>query len=441
MNDFSSIYKIDAVFAAIESDLLSEIIPTLESLNMLMYNVEETEGNICNSHVIFLNSIIYSQYHFFISIDYNRIPKTLDYKILYVMYSEGRYGEHLYGMIKNSDYMIMYVVKYYELKQDLSNVEEVVDMLKAEARSIFIIIIITLLVHIILHGTQGKCSFQFFKLYNGNPQLKLFLSFSHSTPFKYFAFKININNFYFISHNNNDPVDESEIPMKYFRKFDSRYTIDYRIGRNTVRMIDDAIGKCSSYYSSEYKNCFTVNDVETNGTAIGSNFYTMGYTSLYFVDINDDNNVVKVVKSPFVQNTYGYNYNYTSKTIDICNALESKTDSIPMAYVHIIFPYQIENALYFYYSLFNLVQDMFIMGINEVLPKLFYYSCRIDDYDCMEDVFQSVKRTKSEISYILLPLTDEFMYKFKDEIENSNSLVVNYWYYSETLCSANYLNV
>lgn len=36
---------------------------------------------------------------------------------------------------------------------------------------------------------------------------------------------------------------------------------------------------------------------------------------------------------------------------------------------------------------------------------------------------------------------DEFMYKFKDEIKNSSSLIVNYWYFSETFCLPKYINV
>lgn len=389
------------MFASIYSDLLYQITPILDSLNILLYNVEETEGNICNSHVIFLNSIIYSQFHFFLSYEFN-VHKTLNLKPLYLIYSEGRYGDFLYNMINKSDYLAIFNIIYYQLKQDLSNVQEVVNILNAETKSIFIFIYLYLIAHIIIHGTQGKCSTQFFKLYHGNANLESFISFSHSSPYKYFAYNININNFYFISLYSNTPVDESEVPIEYYKKFNSKYAIDYRIGKNTVTNIINAMRRCTSYYSSEYKKCFSSDDVEEYGTAIGSNHYILGFMYLYIFNISN-NNIITFLTSPFVENTFAYNF--TTKTVEICEALESKTSPKLIAHVYIIFPSDNEDALNFYYSLFNIIQDMYITGMNYVVPKLYYNSCKMDDYDCIKAIFDKSKEVNSKISFILLPLT------------------------------------
>lgn len=221
---------------------------------------------------------------------------------------------------------------------------------------------------------------------------------------------MNINNFFFISLYSNSPVDESEVPIEYYKKFNSKYTIDYRIGKNTIANIIKAMRRCTSYYSSEYKNCFSSDDVEDYGTAIGSSHYTLGYIYLYVFNVSNYN-IITNLTSPFVENTYAYNF--TSKTVQVCNGLESKTSSIQIAYVYIIFPYDNEDALNFYYSLFNIIQDMYITGMNIVVQKLFFNSCKIDDYDCIKAVFNESENLNSKISFILLPLSYIYIHFIK----------------------------
>lgn len=108
----------------------------LESLEILFFSVEENEGNICSSNVVFYNSGIYAQFHFFVSANY-AIYNPPDLNRLFVIYSEGRYGDFFYSLTSNEESLHRYdIVEFHQLKKDSSNLQEIVNILSSQTHSI-----------------------------------------------------------------------------------------------------------------------------------------------------------------------------------------------------------------------------------------------------------------------------------------------------------------
>lgn len=407
-------------------DILFVIV--LESLDILYFSVEENEGNICSANVVYVNSGIYTQFHFYIAANY-AIYNPPDLNRMYIIYSEGRYGDFFYELVSTEESLEKYEIKYYQLKKDSSNVKEVVNILNSESNR-----------HIVLFAAQGKCTVEFFKLYTGSVSLYSFISFSHSTPFKIFAFEININNFYFISIYSNEIVDKDLIPYDYYYiDFNMNYTIDYRIGKHLVNNIKYSYSNCSSYSSAKYKKCFEEFPSTIKLTSIGYNFQVMGNPNLYKMD---ENKTISVYTNcPFPTVSTSYNYDLANHSFKVCNALDKTLTIKSTVNVYIIFPIEESRTLDLLYSLFYLIQNMYSKNRQNVIPLLFPTHCSFTSLECYKNVFKTLKEEKTELSYLLAPFSEEFMYELEDDIKSVKTYVVNTWWYCESLCEFNYANV
>lgn len=139
----------------------------IEENEIVLYLLQEHEGNRCNKYIQYLQASIYSQFDFFMFSYHYTIDELGDE--IYAVLTEGRYGEKIKELLDESD---LEIKKYYILNKNCSNVENIVNTLNSYNTE-----------HVILHGTEGKCSSEFFKLY-GEGKTKLFFSFSHTTPYK-----------------------------------------------------------------------------------------------------------------------------------------------------------------------------------------------------------------------------------------------------------------
>lgn len=257
--------------------------------------------------------------------------------------------------------------------------------------------------HLVLFGVQGKCSVEFFKLYNGNPLLRGFVAFSHSTPYKIMAFNINFDNFYFISIYSNDIVDSNLLSNDYYyMQFNMNYTIDYRIGKHLVDNLKDSYGNCSSYHSTHYKRCFYEFPSTVTQTSIGYNFQAMGTPNLFKFSVNKTIDIC--TNCPFPTISTSYDYNITDNTFNVCSALDRKITRKSIINVYMIFPIEESRNLDLLYSLFYLFQNTYSKERKKIIPLIFPTSCSFDSLVCYRNVFQKLKDDKTEISYLIAPI-------------------------------------
>lgn len=244
--------------------------------DITLFLLEESELNRCDSNVIFFNSGIYLQLYYF---DNSYVPYDLftDVNTLYVIYSEGRYGDYFSELILNNKRIngvnFEGNINPLKLLHDCSNVEEIVSILQNVDID-----------YSVFHGTEGICSLKFFELLGeGFDNLKCFVSFSHTTPYKIYASNIKIKNYYFVSLFSNNEFELPKNKEDYYIDRDGFFGIDYRIGHDAVKTFFDAVSECLSFYPNIYLNCIKPYSPLDFDTSLYINFNIIGHPELYHV--------------------------------------------------------------------------------------------------------------------------------------------------------------